>query len=313
MAIETAAGYPQYSGNFIPEIWSGQLNEKFYTATVFNDIANNRYEGDIKNVGDKVYIRTIPDITINDYVKGQDLQIETPESPPLELVIEKAHYFNIAIDDIDAYQSDLALMEEWSKDATEQMRNNQDSVILADIPSDAHSDNSGTSAGTKSGSFNLGDSGGDELVITANDVIDRIIDLGTVLDEYDIPSENRWLVAPAWFTNMIKKSWIQDASSSGDGKSIARNGRIGVIDRFTIYMSNNLPATDDAAADSGSGANCWNIMAGHKSALTYASQINRVEKVKSERTFAQLLRGLVVYGYKVVVPEGLAVMYARKG
>lgn len=313
MAVSSAGGYPAYSGSFIPEVWSGQFNEKFYTATVFNDIANNKFEGEIKNKGDKVYIRTIPDITVRDYQKGQDLLIENPESDPIELLIDNAHYFNVGIDDIDAYQTDLALMEEFSKDATEQMRNAQDTNILTNIASDASDDNIGTTAGVKSGGFDLGTTSGSEIAVVSSDILDIIVDLGSVLDEQDIPSENRWIVAPAWFTGMIKKSDLQDASITGDGRSILRNGRIGMIDRFTIYMSNNLPATTDSDAAAGAGASCWSIMAGHKSALTYASQIVKVEKIRSERSFANLIRGLVVYGYKVVVPEAMAVLYARKG
>jgi hypothetical protein len=268
---------------------------------------------EIKDKGDKVIIRTIADVTVNDYVKGQDLDIENPESPPLELLIDNAHYFNVALDDIDAYQTDIELMESWSKDATEKMRNKQDVNVLTNIAADVDDDNMGTTAGKQSASYDLGATSGNEIVVTASDVLDLIVDMGSVLDEADIPSENRWIVAPAWFTGMIKKSDLQDASITGDGKSILRNGRIGMIDRFTIYMSNNLPGTTDATADSGGGATCWNIMAGHKSALTYASQIVKVQRITSERTFASLLRGLQVYGYKVVVPEAMALLYARKG
>ncbi len=310
MAIGTAAGHPTYSGNFIPEVWAGQLNEKFYTATVFNDITNNKYAGEIKNAGDKVYIRTIPDITINDYVKGQVLDIEHPESPPIELVIDKAHYFNIAIDDIDAYQTDLALMEEWSKDATEQMRNKIDRIILADIYSDADSDNSGQTAGAKSSAYNLGYAE-NAVSVTADNVLDYLVDCGTVLDENDIPSEGRFFVAPAWFTNLIKKSDLQDASLSGDGTSILRNGKIGMIDRFTIYMSNNV--NSGAGGGAQSGTTCWDLIFGHKSAVTYASQIVKVQNVTSERTFASLVRGLNVYGYKVLLPEALGHLYCYKG
>lgn len=303
MAVGSAAGHPVYSGNFIPEIWSGQLNEKFYTASVFNDITNNKYEGEIKNQGDKVIIRTIPDITINDYVKGQILDIEHPESAPIELLIDKAHYFNVAIDDIDAYQSDLALMEQWSKDATEQMRNKIDTGVLAGVYGDVDSSNKGTTAGVKSSSYGLGTTA-TPVTITASNVLDYVVDLGTVLDEQDIPSEGRWLVAPAWFTNMIKKSDLQDASLAGDKTSILRNGKIGMIDRFTIYMSNNVhyDATDK-----------WHILAGHKSAITFANQIVKVQNVISERTFASLVRGLNVYGYKVVVPEAICLLLAQKG
>lgn len=92
MPVGASAGTPQYSGTFVPELWSGKLLIKFYAATVLAAISNTDYEGEIKNVGDKVIIRTVPDITIRDYTKGQDLIIERPESPNVELDIDKAKY-----------------------------------------------------------------------------------------------------------------------------------------------------------------------------------------------------------------------------
>lgn len=276
---------------------------------MFNAITNNKFEGDIKDVGDKVIIRTIADVEIHEYVKGKVLEIQNPESPPIELLIDKAHYFNVAIDDIDKYQTDLKLMESWSKDATNQMRNHIDRGVLANVYSDAHALNSGSTAGKVSGGFNIGAAGA-AVQVTANDVLDYIVDLGTILDEHDIPQEGRWIVAPAWFTNLVKKSDLQDASLAGDGTSILRNGRIGMIDRFEIFMSNNV---HNALGTGGQGAiRCWDIIAGHKSAITFANQIVKVENLKSERTFAQLVRGLNVYGYKVVVPEALCHLYARQ-
>ena len=107
--INAAAGTPQYSGTFIPEIWSGKLLVKFYEATVIAAISNTDYEGEIKNQGDKVIIRQVPDITIRDYVKGQSLQIERPEAPNKELPIDRAKYFNFICDDIDEIKERLEL------------------------------------------------------------------------------------------------------------------------------------------------------------------------------------------------------------
>jgi len=226
------------------------------------------------------------------------------------LLIDKAHYFNVAVDDIDAYQSDIGLMEMWSKDASEQMRNYIDRGILSDIYTDADADNTGATAGRISGAYDLGITGF-PAVVTADNILDYIVDMGTVLDEADIPSENRWLVAPAWFTGMIKKSDLQDASMTGDKITPLRNGKIGVIDRFTIYMSNNVHNAIDAGA--AGTPRCFDIMAGHISSTTFANQIVKVQNVMSERTFANLVRGLNVYGYKVVVPEAMTVLYAAKG
>ena len=92
MAVEAAPATPQYSGNFIPEIWSAKLLVKFYAATVLAAISNTDYEGEVKNMGDKVIIRTTPTITIRDYAKGQTLTIERPESDPIEMEIDKAKY-----------------------------------------------------------------------------------------------------------------------------------------------------------------------------------------------------------------------------
>jgi hypothetical protein len=95
---------------------------------------------------------------------------------------------------------------------------------------------------------------------------------------------------------MIKKSDLRDASLSGDGTSILRNGRIGMIDRFTIYMSHNLSVTSGK----------YSIIAGHKMGMTFASQMTNMETIRSESTFGNIIRGLQVYGYKVVKPEALA-------
>ena len=96
--ISAAAGTPQYSGIFIPEIWSGKLLVKFYAATVIAGITNTDYEGEIKDKGDVIKIRQVPDIQIRDYSKGQNLVIQRPESNIVEFPIERAKYFNFICD-----------------------------------------------------------------------------------------------------------------------------------------------------------------------------------------------------------------------
>lgn len=310
MAIDRAPGHPNYSATgtnkFIPEIWSGKLIEKFYTATVFGDIANTDYEGEISKQGDKVIIRTRADITIKDYTKGQELEFENPESPSQELLIDKAKYFAFALDDVDMHQSDLALMNEWSDDASEQMKIHIDRDILGTIPVDAHASNRGLTAGNISSAFNLGVTG-TPVAVTKGNILDYIVDCGTVLDEQNVPETSRYLVLPAWMCGLIKKSDLKDASLAGDGTSIMRNGRLGVIDRFTLYNSNNvLPVSDG-------GFNCYNALFGHITALTFASQIEKMKKVEPSKSFSEGIKGLQVYGYEVLKPESLGVLYARKG
>jgi hypothetical protein len=301
MAFPVAPGRPNYSGNFIPEIWSGKLIENFYDATVLAAISNTDYEGEIKGQGDTVNIRTTPNITIRDYVKGQNLVVENPDKPKLQLLIDKGEYFACVEDDIDKVQSDIKLMDQWSKDASEQMKIKIDQRVLTDMLPDISADNKGTAAGRISGAFNLG-SAASPLTVTKDGVggttpvTDLIVDIGTVLDEANCPESGRFLVIPARMAGLIKKSELKDASLSGDSTSVMRNGRLGMIDRFTVYVSHNINVSSAK----------YSIIAGTKMGLTFASQMTEMETIRSETTFGDIIRGLQVYGYKVVKPEALA-------
>ena len=301
MSFPVTTGRPNYSGNFIPEIWSGKLIENFYDATVLAAISNTDYEGEIKKHGDTVNIRTTPEITIRDYVKGQSLTVENPDKPKLQLLIDKGEYFACVEDDIDRVQSDIKLMDTWSKDASERMKIKIDQRVLTDILPDVGTYNKGLTAGEQSASFNLRTTGSPLSVSKDGSggtvsVVDLIVDLGTVLDEANAPEAGRFLVIPAKMAGLIKKSELKDASLTGDGTTIVRNGRLGMVDRFTLYVSHNLSVSSGK----------YSLIAGHKMGLTFASQMTEMETIRAESTFGNIVRGLQVYGYKVVKPEALA-------
>lgn len=304
--VASAAGHPTYSGTFIPEVWSGKLVEKFYDATVFGDIANTDYEGEIANMGDKVQIRTTPTMTIRDYQKGGTLTYERPESPNVTLNIDKAKYFAFVVDNIDRFQSDINLMDDWAGDGGEQMKIAVDTQILGDIYVDVPAANKGLTAGRKSASYNLGATG-TPFVLTVANVVEAITAAAAVGDEQNWPETGRWMVIPAWMRFILMNSDLKNASLAGDETSILRNGRLGMIDRFMIYVSNNLAAVTDGAFT------VYNILFGHKSGLTFASQMTQMDTLKAESTFGDLVRGLNVYGYEVIKPESLGLLYARKG
>ena len=298
MAFATSSGHPQYTGNFIPEIWSGKLIENFYDATVLAAISNTDYEGEIRNMGDTVNIRTTPEITIQTYVKGQTLSVENPDKAKLQLVIDKGEYFACVEDDVDQVQTDMNLMDMWSKDASERMKIKIDQRVLTDILPDVSANNKGQTAGAISGNIDLGVAGTPEALTTSN-VIGKIVDMGTVLDEANCPEGDRFLVIPAKMAGLIKQSDLKDASITGDGSSPLRNGRLGMIDRFTVYVSHNLKKTSGGE---------FSVIGGHKMGFTFASQMTNMETIRSETTFGNIIRGLQVYGYKVVKPEALATM-----
>lgn len=293
------------SSRFIPEVWSSKLVEKFYDTTVLAAISNTDYEGEIQNYGDKVVIRTRPDITIYNYQKGMTLTYETPESTSTELVIDKGKAFSFTADDVDRVQSDLGLLDEWGSDASEQMKISIDTDVLGAMYGSVAAANTGATAGRISQNINLGATGS-PIALDKTNILDYIVDLGTVLDEQNVPESGRWLTLPAWACGLIKKSDLKDASLSGDGTSILRNGRMGMIDRFTLYNTNLLATTVD-------GVNTvFNIMAGHKSGLTFATQMTKMETLRNPDKFGDLVRGLQVFGYKVIKPESIAHLYARK-
>ena len=301
MAYPVAPGRPNYSGNFIPEIWSGKLIENFYDATVLSAISNTDYEGEIRRMGDTVNIRTQPNITIREYVKGQNLVVENPDSPKLQLLIDKGEYFSCVEDDIDRVQSDIKLMDMWSKDASEQMKVKIDQRVLTDMLPDIDAANKGATAGAQSAAFNLGTTGSPLTVtkdgaLSTTPVVDLIVDMGTVLDEANVPESDRFLVIPARMAGLIKKSELKDASLSGDSASPIRNGRLGMIDRFTLYVSHNLNVSSGKTS----------IIAGHKMGFTFASQMTEMETIRAQSTFGNIVRGLQVYGYKVTKGEALA-------
>lgn len=307
MAYPISAGVPAQSGTFIPQLWAGKWLEKFYASSVLTAIANTDYEGMIAQQGDTVNIRTVPDIQIRDYVAGQNLVYERPDSPIVTLNINKGKYFSPVIDDVIAVQSDLDQMDAWTSDAAEQMKIAVDRDVLGSIPTDSAitTRTKGTTAGAISGNINLGTTGS-AVTLTKSNIIDKLLDLGQVLDEANIPETGRWVVMPAWAVAMIKKSDLKDASLTGDGSSILRNGRVGMIDRFTIYMSNLLPPVSDSGTK-------FYIMAGHKVGFTFASQITKVETLRAESTFGNILRGLKVYGYKVVKGDAIGLLYVAQG
>ncbi|WP_110647603.1 P22 phage major capsid protein family protein [Salinicola peritrichatus] len=307
-----AEGHPDYSSSssagFIPEIWSGKMIEKLYARTCYGEIANTDYEGEIKQKGDTVQIRTTPSITIRDYEVGGGLTYEKPTSDKVELQIDQAKYFAFEVNDVDAYQADIKLMDDWSDDAGQQMKIHIDTNLLGKHYADAAAENSGSGAGAKSGSYDLGEAGA-PVGITRDNILDVLVDCGSVLDEQNVPEESRYVILPAWMNGMLKKSDLRDASVMGDSTSVFRNGKVGMLDRFAVFISNNLSIVNDETA----GKPATNVFFGHKKGLTFASQMTNMETLPNPTDFGKLVRGLNVFGSKVIDPDAVGHLYAARG
>jgi hypothetical protein len=305
-----AGAYPSYDSagayGFIPELWSGILVENLYPSSVFSDISNTNYEGEIKAKGDVVNIRTKPHMAISDYEVGGGLTYEVPGSNKVQLAVNNAKSFSFQVNDVDEAQSDIEQMVSmFQEGAEEDLKAAIDADCLSKISADVAAANKGATAGAESGNIDLGTTGS-AISLTETNIIQKIVEMGQVLDEQHLPQTGRWLVLPPWACTRVLLSELKDASIAGDGTSIARNGRMGQIGRFTIYQSTQLPTVSDTGTK-------WKIFGGHRNFLTWATQMLNMEALPNPSDFGQLVRGLAVYGAKVTKGEGIVELYAAPG
>lgn len=308
MSVNRTQGYTDLAA-YTPQIYAMELLEKFYISAVLPFISNSKYEGLISAQGDKVIIRTRPDVTIFDYTKGMSLREhrQTPEPSTVELLIDKAKAYSLNIDDIDKIQNDIDAMSAWGDDGGKQLAISIDRSILNAIDSDASALNTGATAGAISASYDMGVTG-TPVTITKANALDVVQDMASVLSEQNLPDSDRWLVLPEWWFNLLNKGDLRRADVTGDTTNkVIRNGYKGQIANFDIYASNNYTSVTDGALT------CWNIVFGHKSALTFASQLTKNRVFPDPDSFATIMDGLQVYGYEVVKPTSLGVCYATKG
>ena len=267
--------------NFIPEVFSKLLQAKFYSKSILPEISNTDYEGEISGQGDKVIIRTVPAVTINDYTGSITTQELT--TAKIEMLIDKAKYYSFKVDDVLAAQADINMLDGASTDASEGMRIAVETEVLA---------------GAVTGATTIGA----QTDVTTANILENILTMSKQLDELNIPEEGRFIVLSPEYISMLKQSELRQAYLTGDATSPLRNGLVGMIDRFKVFQSNMVytPA-------SGTDAGYTHVLAGHPKALSFASQFTNTETVRMESTFGDQVRGLKVYGSKVIVPNALCV------
>lgn len=277
--------------NFIPTIWSARLLQHLDKKHVYARLLNRDYEGEIKNFGDTVKINQIGDVEIKDYIKGQD--IADPDEltgDQLTLKIDQAKYFNFAIDDVDAAQVNPKLMDKAMQRAAYGMNDVTDmfAANLLYIGADA---------------ANMIGNDDAPIVPTAENAYDYLVDLATKLTEANVPMAGRWVVVPAWFHGLLLKDDRFAGNGTDYNKAILEGGEVGVAAGFQVNLSNNVPHTSGTK---------YKIIAGTNEAGSYAEQILKTEAYRPEKRFSDAVKGLHVYGAKVLQPKCLAVLTANK-
>ena len=277
--------------NFIPELWSARLLNALDKSHVFANVVNRDYEGDIKKMGDTVHINTIGAVTIGTYTQNTDFTPgpETLATTDQTLTIDQAKYFNFQVDDIDAAQAAGDIMDKAMTRAAYGLADASDKYIAGILAGAADATNTvSTSA----------------VALTSSNVYENVVKMRTILDKANVPTAGRWLVIPPemYALILLDDRFVKTGGEMAEG--ILRTGLVAQAAGFDIYLSNNCVSVNSNSTDT------YTIVGGVDSAATYAEQIVSTEAYRPEKRFADAVKGLHVYGAKVVDKAQIACLKA---
>ncbi len=342
MAFAKANGYTNLnSGNFSPVIYSKLVQKAFRKSSVVEDVTNTDYASEIANMGDSVKIIKEPDITINTYARGTTLATQDLTDADFTMVIDQANYFQFAIDDIEEAHSHVNFMDLATDRAGYRLRDTFDSEVLGYMAGweggagswARRTATNGTKADSTAGADELLDSnqlditnfGGSDLGVAgevtsipiaagggAGGITSPLAVMNRIarqMDQANVDTDGRWIVVDSVFAEILMDEDSKLINADFGGGDEMRNGRMpGTIRGFRVYKSNNLPylgTGSGTAASAGSETNFGVLLAGHDSAGATAEQIAKTESFRSPDTFADIVRGMQLYGRKILRPEAL--------
>lgn len=276
---------------FVPEIWSAKLLLNFQRKLVYADLVSRDYEGDVAQAGDTVHINTLGDVTVADYTAGTtSITPETLATTQQALTIDQAHYFAFEVDDVDKRQMAGNLIAEATKNAGYGFAKTVDEYIV-----DLYS---GVDAGNDLGTV---------AVTTGDLAYELLLDMRTACAEADIPDAGRWAVVPPWFAGLLlnNEKFVKNEALGSKSADALLNGHIGRAAGFDVYESNSNPLTTTGTDD-------YLVWCGTPSAIGLVTQINEVEALRSQTHFADVVRGLLLYGAKLLRSDGIVTAAASQ-
>ena len=263
--------------NFIPELWAARLLQNLDKTFVYPQCVNRDYAGEIQKFGDTVHIQKFGDIEVKDYTRAGG--VGEPKDPgagsTVALTIDQAKYFNFKIEDIEAAQANVNLMEKAMQRAAYAIGDVIDQYIAAFV----------NQAGIDGG----------EVAVTPQNAYDTLVNLKVALNKENVPTAGRFVVVPPEFLGMLEKD---DRYTKYDAADVKANGARGRVAGFDVRESNNVPYVSDGGK--------YSVMAGTDMAIAYAGQLTKIEPFRPEKSFSDACKGLYVYGAKVVEPKALA-------
>ena len=339
-AFEAAANYGNLpNGVFSPTMFSKKVQKAFRKKAVVEAVTNSDYFGEIKNMGDSVKIIKEPEITITAYARGTQLTPQDLIDSDFTLIVDRANSFMFRIDDIEKSQTHINWMDLASDRAAYRMADKHDKDVLAYMTGYEYSDSTGlwtartaavgTAADANAGSDELlsankitratfvsGGSSSESLAVGVAGTYDvtplaLLNRMSRKLDEYNVPKEDSWVILDPVFVELLMDENSKLINNDyNPGADQLTNGRLAErqIRGFTVYQSNNLPQVGTGAGTSdtnGSSAHYGVIVAGHKSAIATAQQLNKVEDYRDPFSFADIVRGMHMYGRKILRPEAI--------
>ena len=303
MAFTTAAGYDNLAnGNFVPQIYSQKVLKYFRRASVAEAITNTDYSGEIENFGDTVKIIKEPTITVSAYQRGATLNPQDLTDTEITLTVDQGNAFSFRVDDIEERHSHLNFEALATSSGAYALKKQYDFNVLKNINDNATTDTT-----------NLGAAGSAISCNTGNECANYLSTAARLLDENDVPEENRWAVAPPQFYEILRQAdaKLMDAGVTGEATSPLLNGNVTSrkVHGFTLYQSNAIVvgaagSTSAATFGPSSTSGETNVLFGHMSAVSTASAIAKTEVVRDPNSFADIVRGLHVFGRKVLRGSG---------
>ena len=276
---------------FIPKLWSARLLNALDKSHVFANVVNRDYEGEIKKMGDTVHINTIGAVTIGTYTQNTDFTSgpETLATTDQTLTIDQAKYFNFQVDDIDAAQAAGDIMDKAMTRAAYGLADASDKYIAGILAGAADTSNTVSASA---------------VALTSSNVYENVVKMRTILDKANVPTAGRWLVIPPemYALILLDDRFVKTGGEMAEG--ILRTGLVAQAAGFDIYLSNNCVSANVSEKVT------YTITGGVDSAATYAEQIVSTEAYRPEKRFADAVKGLHVYGAKVVDKAQLACLKA---
>ena len=294
----------QNNSFFLPSVYSKKVLNFFRKASVVEAITNTDYAGEISAFGDSVKIIKEPTISVSDYTRGSDTTATKLTDQELTLVVDSAKAFKFIVDDIESNMSHVNWKEVASSSAAYALKDSYDAAVIATMFSGLSSSSPdhvlGADNATDLGAGVYDGTGNIDLGVSGEtDPLDLLARMARLLDEQNVPEEGRWFLASPDFYEVLSQSSSKLLSVDYNaGQGSIRNGLVssGKLRGFDMYKSNNIAATSNAAGK---------CMAGHMSAVATANTILSTEVIRDPRSFGDIVRGLHVYGAKVLRSEAL--------